>query len=134
MAYRFLSEEWMDAARKIRDEYGKGPKPAFGMKMNQVVTDVPFGEGTINAHVDTTGDEIVLDLGHLEEPDVTVTLDYDTAKAIVVDGDPEAGWQAFMSGRIMVEGDASMILALQATAEDDPDARAIATRIREITK
>ena len=40
----FLSEEWMEEARKIREEYrGKGPTPP-AMKMNQIITEVPFGD------------------------------------------------------------------------------------------
>ena len=46
--YPFLSEEWMEAAKAVRDEYaGKVSPPAHAIRMNQVVTDVPFGEGTV---------------------------------------------------------------------------------------
>ncbi|MBV9256061.1 MAG: hypothetical protein JO054_17640, partial [Actinobacteria bacterium] len=52
--YPFLSDEWMEEAKKIREEFrGQGAPAAHAVKMNQVITDVPFGEGTINAHMDT---------------------------------------------------------------------------------
>ena len=80
--YPFLSDEWLQAARAIREEYrGKTQPMAHQVRMNQVITDVPFGDGTINAHMDTSSGEIKMDLGHLDDPDLTVTLDYDTAKA-----------------------------------------------------
>ena len=58
--YAFLSEEWMEAAKAIRDEYKDQVKPpAHSIRMNQVVTDVPFGDGTIEAHLDTSSGEIL---------------------------------------------------------------------------
>ena len=87
--YPFLSDEWLDAAKSIREEYaGKAQPPAHAVRMNQIITEVPFGEGTIEAHMDTSGGEMTMDMGHLENPDLTVTIDYPTAKAILVDGNP----------------------------------------------
>jgi putative sterol carrier protein len=132
-SYAFLSDEWVAEAKKIREEYkGKTPPAAHVIKMNQVITDVPFGEGTIDAHMDTSSGEVELDLGHLDEADLKVTLDYDTAKAILVDGNPQAGMQAFMAGKIKVEGDMTKLMAMQAGAMD-PTAAEIAKRIQEIT-
>ena len=131
--YKFLSEEWMTAAKKIRDEYhGKAPAPAHAVRMNQVITDVPFGEGTVNSHMDTSGGEMEMDIGHLENPDVTVTLDYETAKAIFVDGNPQAGMQAFMAGKIKVQGDMTKMMAMQ-TAQPDPVQLEMAAAISAIT-
>src|ERR1700738_97598 len=59
--------------------------------MNQVITEVPFGEGTIDAHMDTSSGEMEMETGHIEGADLKVTLDYVTAKAILVDGNPQAG-------------------------------------------
>ena len=101
--------------------------------MNQIVTDVPFGEGTINAHMDTSGGDIDFDLGHLDTPDLTVTLDYDTAKAILVDGNPQAGMQAFMAGKIKVQGDMTKLMAMQ-SGTPDPTAQEVAERIKAITE
>ena len=79
-SYAFLTDEWVAEAKKIREEYkGKTPPAAHVVKMNQVITDVPFGEGTINAHMDTSSGEVELDLGHLDAADLNVTLDYETA-------------------------------------------------------
>ena len=80
--------------------------------MNQSITEVPFGSGTIEAHMDTSGGEMQMDMGHLENPDLTVTLDYATAKAILVDGNPQAGMQAFMAGKIKVQGDMTKMMAM----------------------
>lgn len=132
--YPFLSAEWIEEARKIRDEYrGRAQQVAHVVRMNQVVTDVPFGEGTVRTYIDTTAGSLVLELGELEDPDLTVTMDYLTAKALLVEGDPQAGMQAFMAGKIKVDGDMSKLMALQATPPD-PTSQEIASRIRSITQ
>ncbi|MEY2398349.1 MAG: hypothetical protein QOJ00_1523 [Actinomycetota bacterium] len=132
--YPFLSDEWMDAAKALREEYrGKAAPAAHAVKMNQIITDVPFGEGTINAHMDSSSGEMEMDTGHMENPDVTVTLDYATAKAIFVEGNPQAGMQAFMSGKIKVAGDMTKLMAMQSGAAD-PVAAELATKIADMTE
>jgi len=117
--YPFLSEEWIAEARKIRAELAPPPVDATpaSVRMNQVITDVPFGSGTLDAHLDTSSGTLEMETGHLEHADVTVTLDYGTAKAIFVDGTLDAGMKAFMEGRVRVQGDmAKLIAALQQLA------------------
>jgi hypothetical protein len=133
-AYQFLSPEWTEEARKLRAEFaGRAPASPVPMRMNLVINEVPFGDGPLDAHLDTTSGEIVLDTGHLDPADLKVTIDYVTAKAILVEGNPQAGMQAFMAGRIKVEGDMSKLLALQG-APSDPVHLELATRMREITE
>ena len=131
-AHPFLSDEWIAAARAIHTEVHNRSVPPAAVRMNLVVRDVPFGAGTLDAHVDTSGGSLDVDLGHLTEPDVTVTLDYDTAKGVLVDQDPKAGMQAFMGGRISVEGDVTRLLMLLGQPPDDGAADA-AAKIRSIT-
>ena len=134
MAYPFLSDEWLEAAKAIREESaGSAAAPAHVVRMNQVITDVPFGEGTINAHMDTSGGSLEMDTGHLDDADLTVTLDYATAKAILVEGNPQAGMQAFMAGKIKVQGDMTKMMAMSQGAPD-PAAEEIAKKIQEITE
>jgi putative sterol carrier protein len=131
--YPFLSDEWLEEAKKIREEYaGQTTAPAHAVRMNQIITEVPFGDGTIEAHMDTSSGEMTMDMGHLENPDLTVTLDYATAKAILVDGNPQAGMQAFMAGKIKVQGDMTKMMALQ-SGTPDPAQAEISAKIKEIT-
>jgi hypothetical protein len=135
-SYPFLSDEWLDEARKIRAEYeGKTAPIPNVVRMNLVVTAVPFSEQDILAHMDTSSGELVLDTGHLESQDLKVTVDYDTAKAILIEGNPQAGMQAFMAGKVRVEGDMAKLMALQAApAAADPTAAELAGRLRDITE
>ncbi|MCL2394606.1 MAG: SCP2 sterol-binding domain-containing protein [Acidimicrobiaceae bacterium] len=132
--YAFLSDEWVAAARALRAEYAeRAHSLPVAVRVNQIVRNAPFGEGTINAHVDTTSGLLDIDLGHLEDPDVTITLDYDVARALLVERDPAAAMQAFMSGRIKVDGDIAKLLALQAPGAlgpvSDPAAAAVAAEM-----
>lgn len=132
--HEFLSPAWTEAARKVREQYaGRAPAPPINLRMNLVVNDVPFADGPIDAHLDTSEGSFELDEGHLEEADLMVTVDYETAKAILIDQNPQAGMQAFMAGRIRVEGDMSKLLALQAT-QLDPVHVEVAAAMREITE
>ena len=142
---KFLSHTWLEEAKAIRHSYaGQGGNPPHQMRMNLIITDVPedvaeddkaahIDDGAIAAHMDTTGEEMDMDIGHLENPDLTVTLEYATAKAILVEGNPQAGMQAFMAGKIKVTGDMTKLMAMQSQAPD-PVAQQVAERIKEITE
>lgn len=131
--YEFLTPEWIEAAKKIRDESdAPTTPPAHSVRMNQIITDAPFTGEAIHVHMDTSDGEIKLDEGHLENPDLTVTVDWETAKAIFVDQNPQAGMQAFMAGKVKVQGDMTKLMAMQNSAPD-PGAQAIADKIKEIT-
>ena len=132
--YPFLSDEWMIAAREIREEYrGKTQPMAHAIKMNQIITDVPFGDSPIEAHMDSSSGEMEMELGHLADPEVTVTVDYATAKAIFVDQNPQVGMQAFMAGKIKVQGDMTKLMAMQSSGVD-PVAAEVAWKIKDITE
>ena len=134
--YKFLTPEWVAAATKLRDDLGDDvPPPAHSVRMNQVVTEVPadVSDGDVMAFMDTSEGEMKMDLGELENPDLTVTLDYATAKAILVDGNPQAGMQAFMAGKIKVQGDMTKLMALQGGTPSEAD-NEIAERIKAITE
>jgi putative sterol carrier protein len=135
MPHPFLSDEWMTAAKEIRQKYaGQTTKVTQSLKINQIVTGVPFGEGTVESYLDTSSGDVVMDLGRLEDADVTVTTDYATAKAIFVDQDPAAGMQAFMTGKIQVQGDMMKLMAMQMAMPTDEASRQIADEIKAITE
>ena len=132
--YLFLSDEWLDEARSIRAEYeGHGGSIEHSVRMNLIVEEVPFGEGWIHAHADTRTGDLVLDVGHIDPVDLKVTIGYEIARALLVEGNPQAGLQAFMQGKIKVEGDIAKLMALQ-SASPDPTAAEIASRIQAITE
>jgi len=131
--YPFLSSEWIEEARKIHEKYGSArPTAGLMVRMNQVITEVPFGSGTIEARMDTSSGELEIELGHLEAPNVTVTMDYATAKEVYVDGNVQSGMQAFMSGKIKTEGDISKLMAMQTLFQPSAADQATLEAVAEI--
>jgi putative sterol carrier protein len=161
MTYEFLSAEWVKAVREIRDEYAEQvpdvPLPA--VRVNLTITDAPDSvdaEGVVRAHADTSAGAargLVLELGALPEPDFTLSVDYDTAYALLVDQRPNAFISAFLMGRIKIAGDVQRLaeesgLSLEGLpallsslgitgsstlADVDPVAAEVGERIRAIT-
>ncbi len=133
---QFLSDEWMTEAMKIREENsGGGGGGAHSVRMNMIIIECPEGigtDGSVDAYMDTSGGSLEMDKGHLENPELTVTVDYATAKAIFVDQNPQAGMQAFMAGKIKVQGDMTKLMAMQ-QGSPDPAQAVIAAKIKEIT-
>lgn len=132
---KFLSDDWLTQAKAIRAEYeGKGAVPPHQMRMNLVINDVPadVSDGPIKAHLDTSSGDIEMELEHLESADLTVTMEYETARAILVEGNPQAGMQAFMAGKIKVQGDMTKLMAMQSSSPD-PIAVEIAAKILAMT-
>jgi putative sterol carrier protein len=133
----FLSEGWIEESRRIREEYrDRIPELTVSIKMNQIINDVPFGTGVIHAYVDTSSGRLEMETGQLDDPDLTLTLSYDTAKAILVDGDSQAAMSAFLGGRIKVDGDITKMLALQtagAASAGNSSAVEMVQRIQEMT-
>ncbi len=129
----FLSDEWVSAARDIYAENASDvPAATHQVQVNLVVKDAPFGDGTIQAHLDTTGNEPELDLGHIDGAPTTITTDYATAKAVFVEQDQTAAMQAFMGGRIQITGDMTKIMMIMQSTPD-PSAIDIANKIKDIT-
>jgi hypothetical protein len=134
VSFAFLSPEWIEAAREIRERYSSQTAPIeVAVRVNQVVTDVPFGDGELHAHIDTSSGDVDLELGHLDEPDATITLSYETARAVLVERDPAKVMQAFMSGGIQVDGDFMKVMAMQALTPQDDLALQVAEEILAIT-
>jgi hypothetical protein len=135
--YQFLSDEWIAAAKEIyaANQGNAGPMP-HAVKMNMVISEVPFGTGTIEAHVDTSSGELTMDRGLVDGADVKLGVEWATVKAILVEQNFQAGMQAFMAGKIkVIEGDITKLMALQAGAANiDPAAKEVARKIQEITE
>lgn len=134
MSYPFLSDEWIQAVRGIRHKYADSvPTIEILIRINVVTTKVPFGDGSVSAYIDTSSGALDMELGSLEGADLTITTEYEIARAVFVDQDPTASMQAFMSGRIKVEGDITRLMAMQTALPQSDDAAQVAAEIKAIT-
>ncbi len=134
MTYQFLSSEWIAAVRVVRAKYAGETAPvSYKVRMNQVITDAPFGDGgVVKLFTDTTDGTVVMDFGQLDDAEVTVSTDYATARKLLVDLDLAAVMQAFLGGKVKITGDMMKLLQMQAVEPDDVT-KLIATEIRRIT-
>jgi hypothetical protein len=134
MSHQFLSESWIEAARDIRHRYaGDVPPIDVVVRINVITTKVPFGDGTISAYIDTSNGSLEMELGSIEGSDLTVTTDYETARKLFVEQDPTASMQAFMGGRIKVEGDITRLMVMQTSLPQTDTTEAVAAEIKAIT-
>ena len=134
MSHQFLSESWIEAARDIRHRYsGDVPVIDVVVRINVITTKVPFGDGSISAYIDTSNGSLEMELGSIEEADLTVTTDYETARKLFVEQDPTASMQAFMAGRIKVEGDITRLMVMQTSLPQTETTEAVAAEIKAIT-
>lgn len=135
-AHPFLSPEWIEAARTIRSDFAdRLPDPDIPLRANVVVKDAPFDNPEIEGYVDTSDGTLLLELGALADPELTVSTDYATARALFVTQDVSKIMEAFMMGKILITGDVARILSL--TPPTDPEqiqlGAEIATRLAAIT-
>ncbi len=132
--FLFLSDEWITAAREIRAKYAHDvPDVEADLRINQVIQDVPFGDGEVLSYMDTTTGRVELELGSLDEPDVTITTDYETARAIFVYQDATVAMQAFMNGKVKVQGDMMKLMAMQTALPSNEFSEKVAQEIKDIT-
>ncbi|MCB0993051.1 MAG: SCP2 sterol-binding domain-containing protein [Acidimicrobiales bacterium] len=135
MTHTFLTDEWIDAVLALQDEYkDRIDPPSDSIVMNQTVNDVPFGDGVLELCVDTRSGLAEVLRGHSDEADVTITTDYATAKTLFLAQDPQEIMQAFMSGRIAIQGDMAKLMIAQANAAAPDEIHLeVARRLRSLT-
>lgn len=125
---KFMSKEWFDEVKKIREAAGhvETPSALHDLIINITVTDTDEGD----KEMALVGG--MIEEGHHESAPTTMILPVDLAHRIFIDNDQSAGMQGFMSGQIKIEGDMSKLMALQ-TAQPSADQIELQKKIKEIT-
>lgn len=123
-----MSDAWLDAVEALRSE---APEPPAAMKdlcVNIVVQGGPDGDREVHMKAGQ------FERGLADDAPTKLSVPYDVAKAIFIDGNPQAAMQAFMSGQIKIEGDMTKIMAMQsAGASPSPEQQAFQAKLKEIT-
>jgi putative sterol carrier protein len=109
--YPFLSDAWFDAATKLINEHETPAPPSTNLVMNLEVTN---GADTITFHMGSKDGNTLFGKGPLEGADLTLSTDIDTAREVFVSGNQQAGMQAFMAGKVRVQGDMTKLMMAQA--------------------
>jgi hypothetical protein len=123
----FLSDAWLEEAQKLGEDLPAPTGPAADLVLNIVVPDSPDGERLLNMK----GGKF--EQGLVDGAPTKVTIPYDVAKAMFVDGNPQAAMQAFMAGQIKVEGDMTKLMAMQSAGGPSPEQAAFQEKLKAIT-
>ena len=130
--HAFLSDSWFDEVRRLHDAAGGAAPEGAEVRMNLMIQSTPFDED-LAMHLAVAGGRADWGKGHLDDAEVTLTLAYDTARAIFVEGNPQAAIEAFMAGRIIVQGDITKLMVMQQTGPGSP-AGDLTKALQEITE
>ena len=135
MAHAFLSDGWFEEADKILEEINPDvPEAVSDLVINLVVTGGPGGD--IEARM--AGGRLAKGLD--ADAPTKLTVPFDVAKGMFIDGDQNAAMQAFMSGQIQVEGDMTKLMAMGGGGGGGggggvgADAGKLRERLKEITE
>ncbi|HZM42937.1 MAG TPA: SCP2 sterol-binding domain-containing protein [Acidimicrobiales bacterium] len=123
----FLSDDWFDAVEELRDEMPEPPAALKDLVINIVVAGGPDGDREIHM----AGGQF--ERGLAEGAPTKLTVPFDVAKSMFIDGNQQAGMQAFMSGQIKVEGDMSRLMAMQAAGGPTPEQVALQEKLKALT-
>ncbi len=127
--------------REIRADFADvEDEPEMQLAANVTVTNPPFGDGAIQGHIDSSGPTLMIEEGHLDNPEFSLEVGYELAHQLFVQRDPAAVMPAIFAGQIKLTGDSSKVLMLAGQMapppEDDPrrdQLRQIIARVDEIT-
>jgi len=108
--HEFLSDGWFDAAAAVIAEHANDGPPAPNLVMNLEVED---GDKKTEFHMGAKDGATMFGKGHTDGADLTLSTDIDTARAVFVDNNPAAGMQAFMSGKVRIQGDMTKMMMAQ---------------------
>ncbi|HSM65293.1 MAG TPA: hypothetical protein VK860_03205 [Ilumatobacteraceae bacterium] len=133
-SHQFLSDEWFEEVRELKSSVTAPSVDAPGMVVNATITDVPFGEGTLELH-SARGPMIGWAPGHAAAASLSLVVDYHTARALVLDSSDNMAVldQATRTGALRIEGDSAALREWFAKRSTGPEAAALEDEVRAIT-
>jgi putative sterol carrier protein len=119
VAVKFLSDEWASEVTKALNGNEAFQKAAGSQtaRLQQVVT-TPEGEKKYFFRLENGQAEV--GLGEIDNPEATVSQDYDTAVALAKN--ELTGTAAYMSGKLKLQGDLMKMMQLQGLFNTLPQA------------
>ncbi|MDP1819115.1 MAG: SCP2 sterol-binding domain-containing protein [Acidimicrobiales bacterium] len=122
-----MSDDWFNAVEALAAEAPEPPAALKDLTVNVVVSGGPEGEK--EAHL-AAG---LFNRGLSDAASTKLTVPFDTAKAMLIEGNPQAAMQAFMSGQIKVEGDMTKLMAMQTAGAPTPEQAAFQEKLKALT-
>jgi len=119
VAVKFLSEEWASEVKGALSQ-SDAVKSAAGSMTARIQQVVNGPDGETKYWFKLEGGNVDLGLGEIDNPDATITQDYDTAAAL--SKNELTGTAAYMSGKLRVSGDLMKLMQLQGVLGQLPQA------------
>ena len=116
---KFLSEEWANEV-KTALQSNDAVKSAAGNMTARIQQVVNGPDGETKYWFKLEGGNVDLGMGDIENPDATITQDYETAAAL--SKNELTGTAAYMSGKLRVSGDLMKLMQLQGVLGQLPQA------------
>ncbi|MPW44307.1 SCP-2 sterol transfer family protein [Acinetobacter guerrae] len=123
----FLTDDWFSTVDQLTAEAGdlNLPPALANLAINLVVTDA------------NGNSELALDGGKIQKglssnAKTTLNMDAETLRKVFLEFDMAAAMQAFMTGKIKVQGDMSQLMALQ-TAKPSQEQKTLFKKVLEHT-
>lgn len=124
----FLTDDWFATVEQLTQAAGdlNLPPALSGLALNLVVT-----------QADNSATELALDGGKIQKglsanAKTTLNMDAETLRKVFLEFDMAAAMQAFMTGKIKVQGDMSQLMALQ-TAKPSQEQKDLFKKVLEQT-
>ena len=132
--HTFLSDEWFTAVEQLFEEHG-ADAPGTGRRSSST-SPSPTRRSVTSASCTWAHATARVDWGrgHADDADVTLTTDYETAREVLLSGDAQAGMQAFMAGKVRLQGDFAKLMAAQGTGGPGAGNAALAEAILGVTE
>jgi len=127
VAETFLSDAWFAEVEKLRAEAPEPPAALKDLLLNIVVQGGPDGDREVHIAAGN------FEQGLADGAATKLSVPYDIAKSMFIDGNQQAAMQAFMSGQIKVEGDMSKLMAMQSAGAPSPEQAAFQEKIKALT-
>lgn len=124
--FNFLTQSWFDAVARLNQEVGE-----LNLSPN-------LAELTINVTVKSENPTLLhlqagkINQHHIQNADATIYIDQDALNQIIHDNSVDTALEAFMTGKIFIEGDMSKVMALQ-SARPSQEQKALYKQIKEMT-
>lgn len=124
---KFLTQDWFDEVAKLNNAAGELnlPPTLANIILNAIVTGEQGGE----LHLKNGK----IAQGTISDAISTISIDSQTLATIITTGDINAAIEAFMLGKIRIDGDMTQVMALQ-TAKMSPEQKALYKQIKAMTE
>jgi hypothetical protein len=122
----------MEAVQAIKEAHRANPVDAPGLTVNATITGVPFGE-PVRELCSSQGPAMGWRAGRDPMARISMTLDYQLARELVLDETLDVLDQAVASGSLVIEGDSGKLRRWWRSRIANPDLVALEREIRAIT-